>query len=152
MKYMSLVWANLWRSRMRTILTLLSAIVAFLLFGILNGVDAYLKQAVDRAHLDILVTNSSGGLISASYGIVLNGGGTIVNANGGSITGGSAIYATGSSVYVANQGGIAGTGTNHFNGGNDVALLAVPEPNTWAMLLGGFGMLAGIQRMRRRNM
>lgn len=62
MKYMSLVWANLWRSRMRTILTLLSAIVAFLLFGILNGVDVYIKQTVDRAHLDILVTNSAGGL------------------------------------------------------------------------------------------
>jgi putative ABC transport system permease protein len=47
---------------MRTILTLLSTIVAFLLFGILNGVDAYIKQTVDRAHLDILVINSSGGL------------------------------------------------------------------------------------------
>jgi len=60
-KYASLVWVGLRRSRARTILTLLSAIVAFLLFGILNGVGAYLNQAVERAHLDILVTNSAGG-------------------------------------------------------------------------------------------
>lgn len=33
--------------------------------------------------------------------------------------------------------------------GNDVALLAVPEPSTWAMMVGGFGMLLGVQRMRR---
>jgi len=62
MKYASLVWVGLRRSRARTILTLLSAIVAFLLFGILNGIGAYLNQAVERAHLDILVTNSAGGL------------------------------------------------------------------------------------------
>jgi|GEM_PF-809420 len=28
---------------------------------------------------------------------------------------------------------------------------AVPEPNTWGMIIGGFGMLIGIQRFRRRN-
>jgi autotransporter-associated beta strand protein len=35
--------------------------------------------------------------------------------------------------------------------GNDVELLAVPEPSTWAMLVGGFGMLISFQKMRRRN-
>ncbi|MEI6675253.1 MAG: autotransporter-associated beta strand repeat-containing protein [Verrucomicrobiota bacterium] len=34
--------------------------------------------------------------------------------------------------------------------GSDIALLAVPEPSTWAMALGGFGMLVSFQRMRRR--
>ena len=33
--------------------------------------------------------------------------------------------------------------------GNDVALLAVPEPNSLAMMLGGLGMLCGWQRRRR---
>ena len=34
--------------------------------------------------------------------------------------------------------------------GNDVTLAAVPEPQTWAMLVGGVGMLAFWQRTRRR--
>jgi len=33
--------------------------------------------------------------------------------------------------------------------GNDLALTVVPEPGTWAMLVGGVGMLLGAQRMRR---
>ena len=38
------------------------------------------------------------------------------------------------------------------SGGNDVALLvAVPEPGTWATLLGGMGMLIAFQKVRRRR-
>ena len=35
--------------------------------------------------------------------------------------------------------------------GNDVVLLAVPEPGSALMLLGGFGALVAVQRMRRRR-
>jgi len=35
--------------------------------------------------------------------------------------------------------------------GNDLAIQAVPEPQTWAMLLGGIGLLAFGQRLRRRQ-
>src|SRR5205807_2128577 len=35
--------------------------------------------------------------------------------------------------------------------GNDIALYAIPEPSTWAMLLGGFALLAGFQYFRRRR-
>ncbi len=38
MKYFSLVWAQLFRSRTRTLLTLLSVVAAFLLFGMLDSV------------------------------------------------------------------------------------------------------------------
>ena len=38
MKYLSLVWAQLFRSRTRTLLTLLSVVTAFLLFGMLDSV------------------------------------------------------------------------------------------------------------------
>jgi len=38
MKYLPLVWAALLRSRLRTLLTFLSVVVAFLLFGVLHGV------------------------------------------------------------------------------------------------------------------
>jgi putative ABC transport system permease protein len=39
MKYFPLSWATLWRKKTRTIFTLLSVIVAFLLFGMLETVD-----------------------------------------------------------------------------------------------------------------
>ncbi|MEI6676683.1 MAG: autotransporter-associated beta strand repeat-containing protein [Verrucomicrobiota bacterium] len=35
--------------------------------------------------------------------------------------------------------------------GNDVVLLAIPEPTTWAMLVGSFGLLAFGQRLRGRR-
>jgi putative ABC transport system permease protein len=38
MKYLPLIWAALFRSRLRTLLTFLSITVAFLLFGVLHGV------------------------------------------------------------------------------------------------------------------
>jgi putative ABC transport system permease protein len=39
MKYFPLVWATLWRKKTRTVFTLLSVTVAFLLFGLLETVD-----------------------------------------------------------------------------------------------------------------
>ncbi|MFI4889715.1 MAG: ABC transporter permease [Steroidobacterales bacterium] len=39
MKYLPLLWATLWRKKTRTIFTLLSIIVAFLMFGVLETVD-----------------------------------------------------------------------------------------------------------------
>ena len=36
-------------------------------------------------------------------------------------------------------------------GGNDIVLMAVPEPQTWATLLSGIGALVGLQRFRRRR-
>jgi putative ABC transport system permease protein len=47
-KFLPLIWAGLWRKRVRTILTLLSVIVAFLLFGIMSGVTAAFDHAIDR--------------------------------------------------------------------------------------------------------
>ena len=40
MKYLPLVLAGLWRRPARTIFTFLSIVVAFILFGILSGLDA----------------------------------------------------------------------------------------------------------------
>jgi putative ABC transport system permease protein len=48
MKYFPLVWAGLWRKRARTILTLLSVIVAFLLFGLLQGINASFGTVVEQ--------------------------------------------------------------------------------------------------------
>ncbi len=47
MKYLPLVWAALLRSRLRTLLTFLSIVVAFLLFGMLHGVTGALDAVIN---------------------------------------------------------------------------------------------------------
>ena len=59
MKYFPLLWAALWRKKARTIFTLLSITVAFLLFGMLQGVNAGFNQAVEKANVNRLITTSS---------------------------------------------------------------------------------------------
>jgi putative ABC transport system permease protein len=56
MKYFPLVWAALWRRKPRTILTMLSIVVAFLLYGLLQGVLAAFTAGVDIAGADRLIT------------------------------------------------------------------------------------------------
>lgn len=55
MKYLPLIWAGLTRKKLRTVLTLLSILVAFLLFGLLQGVNAAFSSGVSGAHLDRLI-------------------------------------------------------------------------------------------------
>jgi len=50
MKYLHLVWASLFRSKTRTILTLVSIIAAFLLFGMLDAVRTSFTQAGQSAN------------------------------------------------------------------------------------------------------
>ncbi len=59
MKYFPLVWAALWRKATRTIFTLLSITVAFLLFGMLQGVNSAFSHAVDRANVNRLIVSSN---------------------------------------------------------------------------------------------
>lgn len=56
MKYLPLVWAALMRRKPRTILTMLSIVVAFLLYGLLQGVIAAFSAGVDIAGADRLIT------------------------------------------------------------------------------------------------
>ena len=58
MKYFPLVWATLWRRKARTILTLLSIVVAFLLFGALETVDYAMNHPGSPTGANKLVTTS----------------------------------------------------------------------------------------------
>ena len=60
MKYLFLVWNGLWRRPVRTSLTLLSAVVAFFLFGTLTGVDSGIRHLVDLARVDRLISGNPG--------------------------------------------------------------------------------------------
>ena len=55
MKYLYLVWSNLMRKKVRTLLTLLSILVAFLLFGYLGAIRQGFSQGIDVAGLDRLI-------------------------------------------------------------------------------------------------
>jgi putative ABC transport system permease protein len=59
MKFFPLVWATLWRKKTRTIFTLLSVVVAFLLFGVLETVDyAFSHPGAGATGADKLVTTN----------------------------------------------------------------------------------------------
>jgi len=54
-KYLPLLWKSLWRKKLRTLFTLASVFVAFLLFGLLMTIRAAFSFGVDIAGLDRLV-------------------------------------------------------------------------------------------------
>ena len=58
MKYFSLIWSALFRSKTRTFLTLLSVIAAFLLFGLLDSVRVAFNSGSSVAGADRLVVAS----------------------------------------------------------------------------------------------
>jgi putative ABC transport system permease protein len=55
MKYIPLIWKNVWRRKFRTTFTLLSIFIAFLLFGILMTIRTAFSFGVEIAGLDRLV-------------------------------------------------------------------------------------------------
>ena len=70
MKYFYLIWKSLWRKKVRTILTILSVLVAFLLFGLLSAFNVAFRGGVDVANASRLITIDKISLINmlpASY-------------------------------------------------------------------------------------
>jgi putative ABC transport system permease protein len=58
MKFVPLIWAMLWRKKVRTLLTLLSILIAFLLFGMLQGVNSAFQQTIERSNVNRLVVTN----------------------------------------------------------------------------------------------
>src|SRR5688572_17888239 len=58
MKYFPLIWMGLWHKRVRTVFTMLSIVVAFLLFGLLQGVDSLIRGTIAGANVDRLIVTS----------------------------------------------------------------------------------------------
>jgi len=55
MKYLYLVWKSLWRKKIRTLLTILSVFVAFLLFGLLSALNQAFGGGADFANASRLI-------------------------------------------------------------------------------------------------
>jgi putative ABC transport system permease protein len=56
-KLLPLVWAGIWRKPARSIFTALSIAIAFVLIGLLQGVNAGFARAIAAASRDFLITN-----------------------------------------------------------------------------------------------
>jgi putative ABC transport system permease protein len=57
-KFLPLVWAGLWRRPVRSILTATCIVIAFVLLGLLEGVNAGFARAIANAHREFLVTRT----------------------------------------------------------------------------------------------
>jgi putative ABC transport system permease protein len=57
-RYLPLVWAGIFRKKTRTVLTLLSVVVAFLLFGLLQAVTIAFESGADTADAKRLLTTA----------------------------------------------------------------------------------------------
>ncbi|HUR40702.1 MAG TPA: ABC transporter permease, partial [Verrucomicrobiae bacterium] len=58
MKFVALVWAMLWRSRVRTSLTLASLVTAFLLLGLIQAANALFSGGTVNLSAPILITQA----------------------------------------------------------------------------------------------
>jgi putative ABC transport system permease protein len=58
MKYFSLVWAGLWRKKTRTVFTMISVVIAFLLFGLLQGINQGFGTALTNLDVDRLYVSA----------------------------------------------------------------------------------------------
>jgi putative ABC transport system permease protein len=57
-KFLPLVWAGLWRRPVRSALTVLSITIAFLLVGLLQGVNAAFVEVIAAARRDLMTVNA----------------------------------------------------------------------------------------------
>jgi len=64
-RYLPLLWAGLFRRKTRTILTLLSIVVAFLLFGLLQAVQTAFESGADSADAKRLLTTARYSIIES---------------------------------------------------------------------------------------
>lgn len=58
MKYLPLIWTGLWHRPVRTLLTIISVVIAFFLFGLLQGVSSTFSLAIKKQKLDRLFVDS----------------------------------------------------------------------------------------------
>jgi fibronectin-binding autotransporter adhesin len=106
--------------------------------------------------VNVTGTVTLGGALAATLGytpangdilfILANDGADAINGTFADNADGSTFFLNGTEWKISYEANYTGTNTGTFTGGNDVALMAIPEPR--AALLGGLGMLALLRRRR----
>lgn len=109
----------------------------------LSGADLKLtlQTGMEENDLYFIVKNGGTGAVAGTFA-TLNG--TVTDLSQGAI-----FDVNGRSFQISYT---ADSTTNSFTGGKDIALLvvAVPEPGTWGMVLGGLGVVIILSRAQRR--
>jgi len=90
-----------------------------------------------------LIDNTGSGTTLGYFSTILTSGSTYTVTSNADYT-----FTSGTTEYLLSYNTFSATSGVNFN---DVTLTVVPEPSTWAMLIGGIGMLAFGQRLRRRS-
>jgi len=88
-----------------------------------------------------LINNTGSGTTSGYFSTILTSGSTYTITSNSDYT-----FTSGTTEYLLSFSANADSGSSF----NDVTLTVVPEPGTWAMIVGGVGILAFGQRLRRR--
>lgn len=108
---------------------------------------------LDGMTLDLRSTIYSGNIAEGDiFYLINNGGSGAVQGTFAGLSEGTEFGFAGKSYRISYTANWTGNySTSGMSGGNDVAVEVIPEPNTWAMLVGGFGMLLSFQRSRRKR-
>src|SRR6202035_4309062 len=56
-KYLPLIWSGMWRKRIRASLIMLQILIAFLLFGVLQGFKSGIDRQIAQTRAEILVVH-----------------------------------------------------------------------------------------------
>ncbi len=102
-----------------------------------------------NASLDLAI-GFAGGNTQDIFTIILNNSGSAVTGTFAGLANASLVVAPNGQMYTISYFDDPNTPAFETSGGNSVALLAVPEPNAFAMLLGSVGVALGLNRFRRR--
>ena len=73
------------------------------------------------------------------------------NVNGGSLSNNTEFNLAGEGWFISYEADYNGGTGSAFTGGNDVALYAIPEPGTWALLAFSLATIIVLRRRRVRS-